>query len=229
MGNSGLGKSSVGRKIAMALSGFFLLFFLLQHLIINLLSVISPDAFNEASLFMGTNGLVQFLMQPILLFGVVFHFVMGFVLEIQNKKARPIKYASDNQAANSSWVSRNMIISGIMILLFLALHFVDFWIPEINTKFVQQDWTGMIEGTETLRFHEELVHKFHGQPIRVGIYALAFIFLSLHLQHGFASAFQSVGFRHSKYTPALVKFGKIYSIAVPALFIFIAVYHFING
>ena len=58
--------------------------FLLQHLVINLLSVISPDSFNEVSHFMGTNGLIQFAMQPVLIVGVVFHLIMGMVLEMQN-------------------------------------------------------------------------------------------------------------------------------------------------
>ena len=74
--SQGFSKSSVGRKILMALSGFFLLFFLLQHFVINFLSVISPNAFNEASYFMGTNPFIQYLMQPVLLFGVIFHLIM---------------------------------------------------------------------------------------------------------------------------------------------------------
>jgi succinate dehydrogenase / fumarate reductase cytochrome b subunit len=74
---SGFFKSSIGRKVAMALSAFFLMFFLLQHLAINILSVFSPETFNEVSHFMGTNPLVQFALQPILIFAVVFHFVMG--------------------------------------------------------------------------------------------------------------------------------------------------------
>ena len=226
MSNSGLGKSSIGRKVLMALSGFFLLFFLLQHATINFLSVVSADAFNETSHFMGTNPLVQFVLQPVLLFGVLFHLIMGIVLDAQNKKARPIKYIVDNQAANAPWVSRNMIITGIMIMLFLAVHFYDFWVPEINTKFIQQDWTGMHDGE--YRYYAELAHKM-SDPIRSGIYTLAFIFLSLHLQHGFTSAFQSVGFRHNKYTPTITKLGKLYAIVVPALFIIIAWYHVING
>ena len=84
---SGFFKSSIGRKVAMALSAFFLMFFLLQHLVINILSVFSPDAFNEVSHFMGTNPLVQFALQPVLIFAVVFHFIMGFILELKNKKA----------------------------------------------------------------------------------------------------------------------------------------------
>ena len=79
------------------------------------------------------------------------------------------------------------------------------------------------------RYHGELVEKFSGQPVRVLLYVASFVFLSLHLLHGFASAFQSVGFRHTKYTPAIAKLGKLYAIAVPALYIFIAVFHFING
>jgi len=132
---SGFLKSSIGRKIAMALSAFFLMFFLLQHFAINMLSVFSPDTFNEVSHFMGTNPLVQYALQPVLIFGVVFHFIMGFVLELKNKKAQGgIAYAKNNGAANSSWMSRNMIWSGLAILAFVLLHFVDFWFPEINTK-----------------------------------------------------------------------------------------------
>lgn len=226
MGNSGFGKSSIGRKVLMALSGFFLLVFLLQHATINLLSVINPDAFNETSHFMGTNPLVQFLLQPVLIFGVVFHLAMGIILDAQNKKARPIKYVSDNQAANASWTSRNMIITGIMVMLFLAVHFYDFWLPEVNTKFIQNDWSGMHNGD--YRYYAELAHKM-SDPVRSGIYTLAFIFLHLHLTHGFASAFQSVGFRHKKYTPAIQKAGKLYAYVVPAIFILIAWYHVFNG
>jgi succinate dehydrogenase / fumarate reductase cytochrome b subunit len=209
----------------MALSGFFLLFFLVQHATINFLSVISPDLFNTVSLFMGSNPVVQFGLQPVLLLGVLFHLGMGFRLDFQNRKARPIKYIKDNQAANASWVSRNMIITGVMIFLFFAVHFYDFWIPEIKTKFIQGDWTGLHNGE--LRFYDELVHKM-SDPIRSGIYTVAFIFLSLHLQHGFSSAFQSVGFRHNSYTPTIAKAGKAYALLVPGAFIFIAWFHVIS-
>jgi succinate dehydrogenase / fumarate reductase cytochrome b subunit len=208
----------------MALSGFFLLVFLLQHFVINSLSVYAVDSFNSVSHFMGTNPIIQFVLQPVLAFGVLFHLLMGMRLELQNNKARNKKYAKNNAAANSSWMSRNMIITGIMILLFLAVHFVDFWIPELNTKFVVGDMSGLnAEGG--FRYWEELHHKFHN-PIKVGIYIVAFVFLSLHLMHGFQSAFQSVGFRHKKYTPLIEKLGTLYAIIVPLGFIFIAIYHY---
>tara|TARA_R110001592_G_scaffold307299_2_gene580926 strand:- start:460518 stop:461192 length:675 start_codon:yes stop_codon:yes gene_type:complete len=222
-----MNKSTIGRKILMALSGLFLVVFLLQHLVINALSVISADLFNDASHFMGTNGFVQFLAQPLLIFGVVFHLAMGMVLEYQNNKAREIKYAMSKPSTNSSWVSRNMIISGIMVMMFLGLHFYDFWIPEVKTKFIEGDWSGVLAGQEGLRYFAELQHKFVS-PVRVGIYVLSFVFLALHLLHGFQSAFQSVGFNHGKYTPMIKKLGNLYAIVVPAGFIFIALFHHLS-
>ena len=133
----GFFNSSIGRKVAMALSAFFLMFFLIIHLTVNLTSIFSEDVFNEFSHFMGTNPLIQFAMQPVLIFGVVFHFVMGFVLEIRNRKAIGVSYAKNNGGANSTWMSRNMIYSGLVILAFLVLHFIDFWLPELNTKYIQ--------------------------------------------------------------------------------------------
>ena len=197
------------------------MFFLLQHFAINILSVISPDTFNEVSHFMGTNPLVQFALQPVLIFGVVYHFVMGFILEIKNKNARAISYAQNNGAANASWMSRNMIYSGLFILIFMVIHFIDFWIPELNTKFIQNDWTGLHDGQ--FRYFAELQHKF--VPIwRVALYCVGFVFLSLHLLHGFNSAFQSVG-ANNKYTNGLKGLGKAYAILIPAGFIIIALFH----
>ncbi len=217
---SGLLSSSITRKFAMALSALFLVFFLLMHVSINLLSLFSEDAFNTASHFMGTNPLIQFVMQPVLIFGVVFHFVLGFVLEIKNKKAQGMKYAQNNGAANSTWMSRNMIYSGAVILLFIAVHFVDFWFPELNYKYVK----GLPENPN--RYYHELVEHFQN-PARVGIYVLAFVFLALHLLHGFQSAFQSMGI-NNKYTKGLKNFFAGYAIVVPALFIIIALFHFLN-
>ena len=222
---NGLSSSSVGRKVLMALSGFFLLIFLFQHFVINLLSVVSPSSFNEVSHFMGTNSIIQFLIQPILLFGVLFHLGMGMYLESKNRAARPIKYAMDKPAENSNWMSRNMLITGIMIMLFLGLHFYDFWFPEINIKYIKGDMSGLHDGE--YRYWEELHHKFH-ETWRVIIYCISFVFLGLHLAHGFQSAFQSAGFNHNKYTPTIKKLGNLYAIIIPAGFVFIALFHYFN-
>ena len=213
--------SSIVRKVAMALSGLFLVVFLGQHFTINLASVVSKDSFNELSHFMGNNPLVQFILQPILIFGVVFHFVMGFILELQNRAARANKYGSYKGSANASWMSRNMILSGAVILSFLGLHFYDFWVPEMNYKYFE------VLPEDPTRYYEELVHKFVS-PVRVGLYVVSFFFLALHLLHGFGSSFQSMGI-NNKYTPAIKTFTKIYAIAIPAGFVFIALFHHFNA
>jgi succinate dehydrogenase / fumarate reductase cytochrome b subunit len=107
-----------------------------------------------------------------------------------------------------------------------VLHFIDFWIPEINTKYVLGDMSGVLPGQEGYRYFEELQHKF--VPIwRVAAYVVAFIFLGLHLAHGFQSAFQSIGF-NNKYTKCVKNLGVIYSIVIPLGFIIIALCHHFN-
>lgn len=216
---SGFLSSTIGRKYAMALSAMFLLIFLIMHMSINLISVFSADAFNEASHFMGHNPLIQFVMQPILLVGVIFHFVMGFVLEIKNNKARPTKYAVNGASNNSTWMSRNMIVTGGLILIYLIIHLVDFWVPTISKNYLGMD-NGLTE-------YEHLSEKF--QPVwRVALYLISFVLLGLHLAHGFQSSFQSVGARHPKYTPFIKAFGTWYSILIPLGFVAVAVFHFLN-
>lgn len=221
--------SSVGRKVAMALSAFFLMSFLIIHLSVNLTSLFSEDVFNEFSHFMGTNPLVQYALQPVLILGVIFHFVMGFVLEIRNRKAVGVKYAMNQGGANSSWMSRNMLLSGAVILAFLALHFIDFWIPEMNVKYIQGDMSGLLDPNTAdsgFRYYEEMVHKFES-PLRVGFYVLGFALLALHLLHGFNSAFQSMGLTAGR-TKVWKNIGAFYSIVVPLGFVVIALFHHFN-
>jgi succinate dehydrogenase / fumarate reductase cytochrome b subunit len=212
--------SSVARKFAMALSALFLVFFLLMHVTINTISLFSEEAFNKASHFMGTNPLIQFVMQPVLMAGIMYHIVMGVVLELKNKSARSVKYVVNNGGANSTWMSRNMIYTGLAVFLFLILHFKHFWVEEINYKYIEK----LPENPN--RYYEELVHVFQS-PITVVIYILAFVFLALHLLHGFQSAFQSLGV-DSRKAKCIKTLGKVYAIAVPFIFIVIALYHHFN-
>ena len=211
--------SSIARKVAMSLSALFLIIFLLIHVTVNITSLFSENVFNKLSHFMGTNFLIQFAMQPVLIFGVVFHFVMGFVLEIKNRGSRSIKYVKYNGAANSSWMSRNMAISGGVILAFIVLHFIDFWFPEMNFKYIE------FMPEDPTRYFAELQHKFTN-PLRVGAYVIAFVLLALHLWHGFQSAFQSLGM--NRYEKCVKTLGKIYAIAIPLAFISIALFHYFS-
>jgi succinate dehydrogenase cytochrome B subunit, b558 family len=219
---AGLFKTSVARKVMMALSALFLVLFLIIHFAVNFTSVISENTFNELSHFMGTNPLIQFALQPVLLIGVMFHFIMGFVLELQNKRARGGEaYYSYNGGANSTWMSRNMIITGIVVLAFLGLHLYDFWVAEMNYKYVE------FKAPDPTRYYHELVEKFH-DPTRVGFYALCFIALALHLLHGFQSAFQSMGWKDDARKKVISQIGNWYTYIICGGFIFIALFHYFN-
>jgi succinate dehydrogenase / fumarate reductase cytochrome b subunit len=113
-----------------------------------------------------------------------------------------------------------MIYSGAVILAFLGLHFYDFWFPEISHKYIH----GLPE--DPTRYYEETIVKFK-DLWRVILYVVSFIFLMLHLLHGFASSFQSVGF-NNKYSKGLQGFTKAFAIIIPLGFIFIALFHYIN-
>ena len=213
-------KSSIGKKLSMAISAIFLMVFLLQHFLINITSVFSESLFNMLSHFMGTNPLVQFLLQPILIAGVLFHFIMGFVLEFENRKAASTAYAMVDGKKNSTWMSRNMIWSGMVILAFLVLHFIDFWVPEMKYKYIE------FLPDDPNRYYHELVHKFEN-PLRVVVYCFAFVLLALHLLHGFSSSLKSLG-ANKLYAQSIKAFAYIYSIGIPLGFCVIAIYHYYN-
>ena len=170
--------------------------------------------------FMGTNPLVQFILQPILIAGVLFHFIMGFYLEIQNRKAAKYEYEKEKGSANSTWMSRNMITSGLVILAFLVLHFIDFWVPEMNYKYIE------FLPEDPNRYYEELVHKFEN-PLRVAMYCLSFVLLALHLLHGFTSSLRSMGTNKS-YVSSAKTVGIVYSIGISLGFCVIAIFHYLN-
>lgn len=218
-------KTSVARKVAMALSALFLIIFLVIHLAVNITSVFSANLFNELSHFMGTNPLVQLGLQPVLMAGVIFHFVMGFVLEIQNKRSRGnIKYVRYNGAANSSWMSRNMIYSGIFILAFLALHLKDFWLHEMTVKYAHGDMSGLGEDGG-FRYFTDLQHEM-SSPVTVILYCIGFVALGLHLIHGFQSSFQSVGLKGADTKNFINGLGKAYTYIICGGFIFVALFHY---
>ena len=207
---SGFLSSSVGRKVTMSLSGLFLITFLLVHLGVNLTLFIGSETFNGASHFMATNPIIQ-VMQYVLAAGFIYHIVMGIVLELKNRASRPIKYAKNNAAANSGWASRNMIYTGILVLLFIVLHLKDFFV-KIKFGEVHDDY--------------QLVTELFKNPIYVIIYVIAFLLLGIHLSHGFQSAFTSVGARAPKYLKCVKNLGMTFSYVIALGFSIIAIYFY---
>ena len=209
----GFFNSSVARKFWMAITGVFLVVFLVVHLTINLFLFVSPELFNEGSHFMATNPLIQ-VMQYVLAAGFIVHIVMGIKLTLQNKAARPIGYAYENAAVSSSWASRNMIITGGLILVFLVLHMRHFFYEIKFTDNVTDDYV--------------LVTSLFSIWYFTLFYVLAFVGLGIHLNHGFQSAFQSIGWKNSKWKGLMQLVGTLYSIFIAVGFSVIAIWFFLN-
>jgi succinate dehydrogenase / fumarate reductase cytochrome b subunit len=130
MSKSALLSSSIAKKYWMAATGLFLCLFLVGHLLGNLQLLIPGEegklAFNQYAYFMTTNIFVKVL-SYVTYISIIFHAVDGFLLTIQNKKARPVQYAYNNPSANSSTPARYMAILGTLILIFIATHMQNFW------------------------------------------------------------------------------------------------------
>ena len=209
----GFFNSSVARKFWMAITGVFLVVFLVVHLTVNLFLFISPELFNEASHFMATNPLIQ-VMQYVLAAGFIVHMMMGMKLTIQNRAARPVGYAYENAGVSSSWASRNMIVTGGLIGVFLIIHMRHFFYEIKFTDNVTDDYI--------------LVTSLFSIWYFTLLYVLAFVGLGIHLNHGFQSVFQSVGWKNSQWKGIMQIVGTLYSVIIALGFSSIAIYFFLN-
>lgn len=216
--------ASIGRKFVMSISGIFLMVFIAVHLGLNLLLIFdnSGDLFNQGAHFMATNPLIK-IMEPILGLGFIIHIIWSFFLEIENWKARPVKYNKKNMSGASTWASRNMLVLGALVLVFLVIHIIDF--------FVKIKFTGssLLHETEVNGVMMEnayaLVSYTFIQSIGVCIlYIIGGILLGVHLSHGFWSSFQTLGLNNKHWLKRWQVIGKIYAIVVAVGFAIIPIY-----
>ena len=218
--NAGLFSSSLGKKYLMAITGLFLCSFLIIHFLGNIALFTNPVQFNEYTRFMSSNPIIR-VMEIILVLGFLTHIIDAIILTRVNKKAQPVKYAMNKN--KSSWYSRNMGLTGTIILVFLILHLQSFW---YEYKFGEVLMTVDSNGNE-IKDMFTIVKTAFSEWWYSAIYILAMILLGSHLNHGFQSAFQSVGLRHKKYTPTIKMLGTGFSISITLGFISFPIYFFI--
>jgi len=200
--------SSLGRKLLMALTGLFLISFLVIHCTINAMIFLNDggETFSYWGHFMGTNAIIRTL-EIGLVAGFLLHIFQGLSLWRANHAARPVKY-SVTKTPNSTWYSRSMGMLGTLLLLFLILHTSHFWIPNRTNQFTQG---------EELPLYKMMFDIF-SNPWIVLLYVIGCVSLLWHLLHGFASAFQSLGLNHLKYNGIISFVGTAFSIIVPLIF-----------
>jgi len=217
--NAGLFSSSLGKKYLMAITGLFLCSFLIIHFLGNIALFTNPVQFNEYTRFMSSNPIIR-VMEIVLVLGFLTHIIDAIILSRANKKAQPVKYAMNKN--KSSWYSRNMGLTGSVIFVFLILHLQSFW---YEYKFGDVA-TITYDQTEIKNMYLIVTTAFK-EWWYSGIYILAVILLGTHLNHGFQSAFQSIGLRHKKYTPTIKMLGTVFSIFITLGFISFPIYFFI--
>jgi succinate dehydrogenase / fumarate reductase cytochrome b subunit len=213
--------STLGRKLVMALTGLFLITFLIVHLAGNLQLLKHDDgqAFNIYAQFMTHNPLIKTISYVNYTL-ILVHVLWALMLTVRNKSARGAEgYAVGGRA--SAWSSRNMGILGTIILIFIVIHMKDFW--------AQMHWGGIATATyngEQVKDLYKIVSFAFSQGWYVALYSFCMVALAFHLWHGFASAFQTLGLNHMKYNPVINFVGKAFAIIVPALFALIPIMMF---
>lgn len=191
--------STIGRKVIMALTGLFLCAFLLEHLYGNLLlyKMDGGKAFNEYTETLTGNIIIRTI-EYALFAGFIIHALDGLILTLANRKARPVGYTVNRQSQTSSWFSRNMGLTGSIILVFLVIHLKEFFFPH---RF----------GGATELMSESVAHAF-SVSWYAALYIISMVFLGVHLNHGFQSAFQTLGWNNHKYHATLKYTGAAFAM-----------------
>lgn len=213
--------SSIGQKLIMGLTGLFLVLFLVVHLLGNLqlLANDAGESFNAYAHFMASNPLIKFISIGLYAF-ILLHAVQGIYLWSRNRAAKGKGYAVSTNA-NATFAAKNMAWLGILIFVFLGIHMGDFWWA---MKFGEVPMA-QYEDVEYKNLYEKVYTSFKN-PIIVLFYIISMVGLGLHLQHGFQSAFQTLGINHKKYTPAIKFIGKAFAIVVPLAYAIIPIVFF---
>jgi len=194
----------------MATAGLFLLLFLPVHLLINFMLLKSdPVPFNKAAHFMATFPLVK-VFEIVLIGAIMIHITWGIMLQIQNWLARPVGYVSGSKA-ETSFFSKFMIWTGSSVLIFLVLHFFNFYFVKL----------GLVPG-DAEDFYS-IAHNLFKIPMYNYIYLACFTLLGFHLYHALGSAFKTLGLNHRIWTPVVNVISLIYAILLPAGFAFISI------
>ena len=232
--------SSIGKKFIQAISGAFLILFLLLHGTINFFSVIDSFtgkygiAAEDDILFSAGDGLFKWgcdfmstpvidIMVPILALGFFVHILYGIWLSVKNYISRGgiKRYEVDSKAATDSWSSRNMLILGIVILGCIGLHLTDFW---AKMQLPEMFGIGTFENNPYI-----LLNFTFGRWWLLALYLLFFVAVWFHLTHGFWSMFQTIGWSGQKWMKRLKVIGIIVATVIFLIFAAVAVNAFIQA
>jgi succinate dehydrogenase cytochrome b subunit len=196
-------RSSVGKKSFMAASGLLLSLFILTHVIGNSISFWGREAYNSYAEKLHSLGGLIYLFEIVLLALFLIHIITGILLYFENLSARPSRYAVNASEGGRSWGSRTMPYTGVIILIFIIVHLLNFHFTDKSIPI------------------SDMVRNLLSRPGLAIFYMVSLLAVALHLSHGAWSLFQSFGLNHDKYNQLLLKGSLIFSILVGTVFILI--------
>ncbi len=222
--------SSIGKKLIMSISGLFLVLFLLLHLSMNVAAVFSGEAYNMVCSLLGSNWYAV-AATLVLAAGVVIHFVYAIILTLQNRKARGNdRYAINARPKGVEWASQNMFVLGLIVILFMLLHFSQFWYKMMFAELIGHHevalGSAMVSPQDGAAF---INYYFQGNAVITVLYLIWYVALWFHLTHGFWSAIQTIGWNNTIWMNRWECISKIVATVICGLFAIITIIFFLNG
>jgi succinate dehydrogenase / fumarate reductase, cytochrome b subunit len=213
-------RSSIGRKQLVAFTGLLLCGFLVSHLTGNLLLMVSSDAFNLYAHRLFQLGGLLYVIEAGLALVFMLHLGLAIKLNLENWKARGKYQKKSSTGRGTTFMSQTMWLTGLVLLVFLILHLR-------NLKFGTY-YTTVVDGIEMRDLTRTTMEYFQNMT-NVIWYVFAMVCAAMHTAHGFASAFQSMGWNHGKYFRFVKRLSYVYATLVGGGFAFLSVWCHLKG
>lgn len=200
----GMLKSSIGKKVVMAVTGLVLLGFVIVHMLGNLQIFLGQEWLNSYAEHLQEIPLLLWPARVFLLLTLVTHMVLAIQLAIENKKARPIPYVCSD-TVQASLASRTMVLSGLLIFFFILYHLLHFTFGATNPEFFH-----LADAKGRHDVYSMVVYSYRNVWISA-TYVLAMGLLLLHLSHGIPRFLQSIGVTSERTLKKVEKTGIVLS------------------
>jgi len=198
-------RSSIGKKMIVAITGVILLLFVIGHLLGNLQIFLGPRWINDYAQHLRDLGVLLWVVRVVLLVSVALHIYFTILLAIENRRARPHGYVK-REHIKASFASRHMVISGLIVLVFIIYHLAHFSVRTTDRRFalLKADPLGHYD------VYSMMVYGFQNVYVSA-FYVIGLFLLTLHLTHGSSSFFQSLGLNDKKLAPRLATGGRVFA------------------
>lgn len=197
----------------------------------NVAAVFSGSAYDAICGFLGANwyALAGTL---VLAAGFIIHIIYAMILTLENRKARGNdRYAINARPKGVEWASQNMFVLGLIILLFLVLHFSQFWYHMMFAELAGQHQVTLADGTVASPQSGAafINYYFHGNLLMTVLYLVWYVALWFHLTHGFWSSIQTIGWNNTIWLSRWETISKILATVICAVFAIITIIFYLNG